>query len=239
MLLMVTPSSAAPSPASRKPGGEDVAALIKRQSQEFSDASAAGNAAVLDRYLDDAVVFMNESGEIATKKDLVEGAQPQPKGVAQTLVQTDFDIQIHDSVAVTRFTDNSTVQFHGQTRHDTYRSIEVWLKEPAGWKMISSQTLAVPSDPPAVTLPRATLDEYVGTYKADDAFVFRITRSGEDLTGAIGDGPGYPIKAELRDVLFTPGQPRLRRIVSRDSNGKVTSLLIRREGRDLILRRVD
>ena len=29
---------------------EDVAALIKRQSQEFSDASASGNAAVLDRY---------------------------------------------------------------------------------------------------------------------------------------------------------------------------------------------
>ena len=49
--------------------GEDVAALIKRQSQEFSDASAAGDSAAFDRLLDDSVVFMNETGVIATKRD--------------------------------------------------------------------------------------------------------------------------------------------------------------------------
>ena len=104
--------------------------------------------------------------------------------------------------------------------------------------MISSQTLAVPSDPPAVTLPRATLDEYVGTYKADDAFVFRITRSARpDWRDRRSTGLPHKGRAARRPLY--PGQPRLRRIVSRDSNGKVTGLLIRREGRDLILRRVD
>ena len=48
---------------------EDVAALIKRQSQEFSDASASGDAEVLGRYLDDRVVFMNETGAIAAKAE--------------------------------------------------------------------------------------------------------------------------------------------------------------------------
>lgn len=66
-------------------------------------------------------------------------------------------------------TDNSTVDFNGQTSHGTYKSTEVWLKEKSGWRMISSQTLTVPSDPPAAKLASNVLDEYVGTYKASDA----------------------------------------------------------------------
>jgi len=217
---------------------EDVAALIKKQSQEFSDASAAGDAKVLERYLDDSVVFMNETGQIASKKDIVSSAAPQSKGVSQKLVQTDFAVQVHGNVAVTSFTDESTVQFHGQTMRARFRSTEVWLKQKAGWLMISSQTLAVSDDPPAVKLPGKALDEYVGTYKADDSFVFKIARAGDELTGAVNDGAPYPIKAELTDVLFTPGQPRMRRIIQRDARGKVTGILVRREGHDLTLKRV-
>ncbi|HTD29425.1 MAG TPA: nuclear transport factor 2 family protein, partial [Xanthomonadaceae bacterium] len=96
---------------------EDVQALIKRQSQEFSDASASGDAAVLARDLDDHVIFMNESGEIATKKDIVDSASPSPKGQSNSLTQTDFKLEMHGAVAVTSFTDVLTQQFHGQTLH--------------------------------------------------------------------------------------------------------------------------
>jgi hypothetical protein len=73
--------------ASRRPG-EDVAALIKRQSQEFSDASATGDSAVFDRLLDDSVVFMNETGAIASKRDILSGGKPLA-GITNKLVQTD------------------------------------------------------------------------------------------------------------------------------------------------------
>ncbi len=92
---------------------EDASALIKRQSQGFSDASASGNAAVLSRLLDKDVVFVNESGEIGSRADVVGSAGPPPPGVSTTLVQTDFVCRLHRPVAVTRFTDNSTVNFHG------------------------------------------------------------------------------------------------------------------------------
>ena len=52
---------------------EDVAKLIERQSQEFSDASASGDAATIAKYLDDRVIFMNETGEISDKKGIVDG----------------------------------------------------------------------------------------------------------------------------------------------------------------------
>ena len=218
---------------------EDVAALIKRQSQEFSDASASGDAVVLDRYLDDRVTFMIEDGSVITKRDILASAGPSPKGISNHLVQADFHVQVYGPVAVTSFTDQSTVHAYGQVSHATYRSTEVWQQEASGWRMISSQTTAVPQDPPAATLPVKVLDEYAGVYKAGADITFVIARDGEGLTGAVNGGKPYAIKVELKDVLFTPGQPRLRRLVQRDADGKVIGIITRRDGRDaLVLKRV-
>jgi ketosteroid isomerase-like protein len=216
---------------------EDVTATIQRLSQLFSDASAAGDAATLSSLLDDRVTFMVENGKVLTKKDVVAGASPPPASARQVLVQSDFGVQMYGNIAVTRFTDTSTLPFHGQVLHATYRSTEVWRHGRDGWKLISSQTLAVANDPPAVTLPGAMLDEYVGRYEADADFALVIARDGDALTGS-SSGRTYPIKAEARDVLFTPGQPGQRRIVQRDSTGLITGLISRRDGNDLVLRRV-
>lgn len=218
---------------------ESVEALIKRQSQEFSDASASGDAKVIEKYLDDHVAFMDESGNLSAKKDIVASAVPSPNGVSNHLVQTDFGVEMHgDSVAVTTFTDVSTFAFHGQTMHAKYRSTEVWFKQGADWKMISSQTLAMQDDPPATKLPTKALDEYAGTYQASSDFVYKIVRNGDELSGTINDGKPFVIQAELRDVFFTPGQPRTRRIFQRDANGKLTGFVSRREGHDIVLKRV-
>ena len=149
---------------------ENVAALIERQSQEFSDASASGDAATIAKYLDDRVIFMNETGEISDKKGIVDGTQPTPKNIQRKLTQSDFKVEVHGDVAVTSFTDNLDQQLYGQTLKIKYLSTEVWKKEGADWKMISSQTMTKPDDPKTVALPASTLDEYVGTYEATPAF---------------------------------------------------------------------
>jgi ketosteroid isomerase-like protein len=218
--------------------GDDVAALIKRQSQEFSDASAAGDAVVLARYLDDNVIFMNETGNVATKKDIVSSAGPPPAGLDHKLVQKDFQIQLHGTVAVTSFVDESTLTTHGQTFHTSYKSTEVWMKKGKDWKMISSQTMTVIDDPPAVALPAKSLDEYVGRYQAGDDFVVVISKADGGLAGSTNAGPPVGMKAELHDVFFVPGQPTLRRIFERDESGKITGLVSRRNGHDLVLKRV-
>src|SRR5262249_7689867 len=131
---------------------DDPAALIRRQSQAFSDASAGGDANALGRLLDERVLFMNEGGDMPSKKDIVGGAQPPPPGQSNALTQKHFKIELHGNVAVTSFTDVATVRFHGQTHQAEFLSTEVWLKEPGGWKLISSQTMAALKDPPAVPL---------------------------------------------------------------------------------------
>ena len=112
------------------------------------------------------------------------------------------------------------------------------MKESDGWKMISSQTMTVTEDPPTIVLPATLLDEYVGTYEATSALKLQIARDGDGLTGSINGGKRFAIKTELRDVLVTPGQPTLRRIVQRDDKGKIIGIVSLRGGHDLSLKRV-
>jgi ketosteroid isomerase-like protein len=220
--------------ATAQPPRDDDATVIERQSKEFSDASASGDARTLEKYLDDAVVFMNEGGELATKHDIVTGTAPPPAGVRNTLVQTDFTIHIERDVAVTSFTDNGTFNAYGQTYHGRFRSIEVWRRKQGRWLMISSQTLAASDDPPARQLPAAELDQYVGAYSAGPGLAVRIARDGDGLVSATNDSKPAALRVEVHDVLFTPGQPRLRRVFERDADGKITGFVSRREGRDVL-----
>jgi ketosteroid isomerase-like protein len=217
---------------------EDIVARIKRQSQEFSDASASGDAKTLARYLDDRVIFINEGGDIATKKDITTPGPTGQKGVTNRLVQTDFNIEVHGNVAVTSFTDNATVRVGDQTITPRFRSTEVWLDEGDAWRMISSQTVALSDDPPANRLTSAQLDEYVGTYQAAPGFTVTITRQDSQLFSATNGAKPTPLMAEVRDVLFTPGQPRARRVFDRDGNGKVMGFSSRREGHGFEFKKV-
>ena len=217
---------------------ENDAAVIKRLSQAFSDASASGNALVLKRLLDDNVIFINENGDQATKKDLVDSASPPPKGVfEQARAERSANQDSRRRRPSPAFTDNATVNFYGQSLHAAYRSTEVWVKEHDGWKMVSSQTLALQQDPPAVTLPSSVLDQYVGTYSGGDGLTVVIAHVGDGLTAAANGGKPAEYKAELKDVFFVAGQPRNRRIFQRDATGAVTGYVNRREGRDIVYKR--
>jgi ketosteroid isomerase-like protein len=216
----------------------DVATIIRQQSQAFSDASASGDAKTLARYLDDRVTFMNEDGRIATKKDIVDSAAPSnnPR-VRNTLVQEDFTVQVYGSTAVTSFTDVSTVDFYGQQAHFRFRSTEVWHASRGQWKMISSQTLYEPKDPPAIQLAPAMLDEYAGRYALGPDLAFDVSREGDGLKFVRGEQV-ILMKPETRDVFFVPGQPLNRRIMQRDATGAITGMVNRRMGSDFVYRKV-
>ncbi len=44
--------------------------------------------------------------------------------------------------------------------------------------------------------------------------------------------------AELRDVFFTPGALRTKRLLQRDAHGDIAGFISRREGHDIIFKRV-
>jgi ketosteroid isomerase-like protein len=217
---------------------EDVSALLKKQTQAFSDAGQAGDGPAMAKMLDDDVVFFNEAGDQATKKDMATPGSPQPKGVTVKMTVQDWHCIVHGTVAVASFIDDQQMDFNGQPFHAQYRSVETWVKQGRDWRMVGSETIALPIDPPAVTLPPKTLDDYVGAYAASPDTKVVFTRKGGDLVASLNSGPETVQKAELRDVFFTPGRARFRKIFLRDANGHVTGFVNRREGHDILFKRV-
>ena len=209
-------------------------AIVERQSRELSDASAAGDGKTLGTLVDDRVIFMNETGEIATKKDLADSTPP-PAGVVNKLVQSDVRIEMHGDTAVTSFTDNLTQHANGAVRTASFLSTEVWQKKDGRWLLVSSQTMTKPKEPEATTLKPGELDDYVGTYSANGVNV-RIERKDAALASSTNGAEATKLDIEARDVAFTPGQPRLRRVFIRDG-GKVTGFLSIRESGDVFFKR--
>jgi ketosteroid isomerase-like protein len=217
---------------------EDVSALLKRQTQELFDAVSNGDARVWDRYLDADAVITDEAGSVTGKKDTVAQVVPLPKGISGTITVTDWHVYPHGNTVVAAYVADEHENFHGQKLHALYRSTTTWLKEAAGWKILAQQTLALRQDPPSVQLADAALNDYVGRYRAAPDLVYEITRKGGELNGGVAGGKPSALKMELRDVMFVPGQPRSRKIFTRDAGGRVTGFLSRREERDVVWTRI-
>jgi ketosteroid isomerase-like protein len=229
-------------PAHAAPGASSdaaLSALLKRQTQEFSDAGQKGDAATIDRLLDPDVVFTNETGGIATKKDLVDGATPPPPGAPMRDIQvTNWALRRQGDVATATFIDQLTQHFQTQTVVFRFQSTETWARRPGGWKMIASHTMNVQVPPPAVTLSAAELEAYVGVYQVDPTYVVTIARGADGLMASANGGAQVPLKVEIKDVLFTDASPNVRKLFQRDATGHVVGYINRRDGVDLVFRKV-
>src|SRR5215510_5636970 len=140
----------------------EVAAMLERQTQELLDAVSAGKAEVWERYLDPEARYVDESGRVLRRKELVEEIKPLPAGVSGVLKVTGFEASVQGDVAVATYVADENEDYHGHKIHCQYRTTDTWKKTAEGWRLIASQTLAIRSDPPSIALSAARRQEYCG-----------------------------------------------------------------------------
>ncbi len=210
---------------------------LRELTQLFSDAGQRGDPSVAQRVLDERVIFFNEGGDSASKADMTAKGTPQP-GVTTKMTVTDWRCELHGNVAVASFIDDQQQNFHGQAFHARYRSVETWHRAAHDWKMIGSETIALQDDPTSVKLTPAELDEYLGNYIAAPGVNVSFSRQGEELFAALNGGKPTLQRPELKDALFSVGNPRSRKIFRRDEHAKVVAFVLRREGHDILFTRV-
>ncbi len=115
----------------------ELSSLLKKQTEEFSQAGQKGEVAVFDRYLDPEVVFTNETGSIATKKDLLESCVPPPvNSGARHIEVTNWVLHPQGDVAAATFIDELTQDFHDQKIVLRFQSTETWAKRETGWRSL-------------------------------------------------------------------------------------------------------
>ena len=223
--------------AARPSAGESVREIIGRQSQELLDAIAPGKTAVWEKYVDPEARYVDEGGEVRNGKQMIGELHPLPEGVGGTIQAKDFDVALHGDVAIATYVIDEHENYHGQELHCQYRTTETWLRKKEGWRLIAAQVLALRTDPPAVELPAARLEEYCGKYALTPAIAYEVRRKGSGLEGQQTGRKAEELRAEAPDVLFVPGRPRYRYVLSRDREGKVVALVQRREAWDLLWKR--
>jgi hypothetical protein len=217
--------------ASAPPG--DVVALLKRQTQELMDAVAPGKAEVWQRYLLDDVVYLDENGVVYDKATLLKELTPLPAGLVGRIEVDRFQAKLHGDTAVAAAEIQEYLDYHGQDLRTRFRFVDTWVRTPEGWRLAARHTAAVLKDPPAVTLSQEELCAYAGEYRLTPEITSTVRCTKDGLIAERSGRPPATYLPEVRDVFFVAGQPRSRRVFTRDAAGAIVGFVDRREGEDV------
>ena len=212
--------------------------LLRAKDQALLDAIAPGDRQIWDQALAPDAVYVDENGVIMDRAEYLKQLEPLPAGASGSLRIASYSAHIDGDLATVIHTDDEDENYHGQMLHARYLMTETWRLEGGDWKLHLVHAYAILSDPPAITVPADILQEYAGRYRATDTdLIYVIQWDGKQLVGGREGKTPTPLKVEVRDVLFTAGQPRNRKIFQRDASGNITGFVDRREGRDLVWQR--
>ena len=212
---------------------EQTATELRRMSQELLDALAPGNVAVWDRYLDDRFLHMDENGVVRNKEEFLKEVKPLPKGLVGRIEIDRFEATFAGSTAVVAYEMQEYLDYFGQSLRTRFRSLDTWVSTPDGWRLLGGHIAAVLKDPPTIKLSPEALSEYEGVYSLTSDIKTTIRVGDVGLTAEREGRPDAMYAAEIRDMFFVPGQPRTRRIFTRDASGRVDGFVDRREGEDI------
>ena len=216
---------------------DQITALLRTKDQALLDAIAPGDRKVWDAALAPDAVYVDEAGAVMNRSQFLEQLTPLPAGASGNLRITSYTAHIVGDLATVIHVDDEQENYHGQALSARYLMTETWRRDDGEWKLYLVHAYAVPKDPPAITLPAKELEQYVGRYVGGPDLVYIIKLDGQQLVGGRKGSSMKPLQIEVRDVLFVPGQPRIRKIFQRDGKGKITGFVDRRERWDLVWKR--
>lgn len=208
-------------------------AEFRARDEALLNAVTSGDRSVWDRAMSPAAIYVDEEGNITDKAGLLVQITPLPSGDGGHIAITDYTLHASSDLAVVVHKDSEVEEWHGQTLRANYITTETWRRDDGDWKLVLSHVYVVAKSPPAISVPAAELEDYVGRYQAGPGVVDVVRRDGDHLTVQDRKKSVKPLLVEARDVLFVPGEPRFRDFFQRDRNGRIVGFIQRREGEDV------
>jgi ketosteroid isomerase-like protein len=216
----------------------DLVQEFRQRDQALLDAFAPGDVKVWDAALAADAVYVDENGTVMNRADFLKQLMPLPAGVSGTIAISAYSAHETGDVVTVIHTDDEDEFYHGQHLQAQYLTTEIWRREDGAWKLLLVHANSVLKEPKSVDLSMDALNAYAGRYSAGPDLAYTIRREGDHLVGEREGRSATALKAEVRDVFFVSGQLRTRKIFERDHSGSVTGFVDRREGSDLVWKRV-
>jgi Domain of unknown function (DUF4440) len=217
---------------------QDVEQHLRRATQELLDAIAPGDRKVWETYLDEGLIHVDENGIVRTRTELLKELTPLPAGLKGSIRIASFQAAVRDDVAVATHEDHEQLDYHGQQVATRFRTTDTWIKTTAGWRLAASQVMAVLDDPPPALFNDAEPCAFAGAFALTPEISATIRCRPDGLIAERTGREPVQYRRESGDVFFAPGQPRTRRIFLRNAAGVVLGFADRREGHDIIWKRI-
>lgn len=207
--------------------------LLRAKDQSLLDAFAPGDRMPWKNVISADFVYVDENNSIMNRSDFLMQLLPLPLGASGNIAIRSYQVSLTGDTAIVVHRDDETEYYFGSELHAEYLMTETWQRINGSWMLRVVHAAAVPTDPAPVVLTHGEIDELAGTYRAGE-LTYTIRRDGGRIVGGRSGRPEVELKAETRDVLFVPGQPRSLKVFRRDAHGQVVGFADRRENRDLV-----
>ncbi len=208
---------------------------IVHKTQELFDAVAPGNKAPWDNYIADDVMYFDEQGHNMDKKALLATIAPLPSGISGTIKVVNSKVNDQGNILIHSYDMEETENVHGQELHARYHATDTWMNRNRQWRIVAGQVLRYYEDPASGNADPRKFHDYVGTYELADQSEVVSSENGK-LYLTRGTRPRVEVVAEACDVFFRKGIEG--RLLFHYSDGKVNSLIDRRNNEDIVWKKV-
>ncbi|HWY40674.1 MAG TPA: DUF4440 domain-containing protein [Chthoniobacterales bacterium] len=212
---------------------------LVRRTQELYDSIVSGNQEPWKKYFADDCTFSDEKGRTFDKTKLVADITPLPKGYSGTIKIENVISRIIGGTAVLSYDANESETIFGQELHARYHITDTWLRRNGNWQIISSQAHRYYEDPHAADsaqLLNYQPSTYVGSYELAPGQTRTVTVENGKLF-VERNGKKEELLPESSDLFFRKGVEG-RILFHHDTNGKVDSLIDRRNNEDVVWKKM-
>jgi hypothetical protein len=147
---------------------------LVRIGQELYDAVAIGNKAPWEKYVADDVIYTDENWHILTKKDLLDGLSPLPKGYSGSIRMASVQSRINGDAAVLSYRALEEEIVFGQKLAPIYLVTDTYFKRDGRWQLIASHVIVMPSERKSIDLNPRLYQSLVGTYELTPEVPIRL-----------------------------------------------------------------
>jgi hypothetical protein len=211
---------------------------LVRIGQELYDAIAVGNKAPWEKYVADDVIYTDENWHILTKKDLLDGLSPLPKGYSGSIRMTNLQSRINGDAAVLSYRALEEEYVFGQKLTPIYLVTDTYFKHDGRWQLTASHVIVMPSERKSVVVNPKFYQSLVGIYELSPGVTYTITLEGKKVIGQRSGRAKEELVAADDNTFFRKGTIRGEKVFARDASGRVTAMLDRRENNDLLWKKI-
>ncbi len=210
---------------------------LVRRTQELVNSVAAGDQKPWKKYFAEDCLYFDERGRNMNKEALVADIAPLPQGYSGSISVANAKSHVEGEAAVLSYDLNESETVYGQTMTARYHETDTWMRRNGEWQIVAGQVLRYYEDPAEGQVDVRSYADYVGVYEAAPGKTMTVSLEDGHLFRQRGTGAKVELFPEVAGLFFRKGVEG-RTVFPRGADGKVDSLIDRRNNEDILWKRI-